>query len=111
MSPSVQLKWANFWTVVGITPFTVLVCWSIAALSTVVPNQPPMIRILDPFAMIALGFMSYLFMLAVAGPQVWRAWALTSYHVELRSKAALGLRIAIAVLVSCPFIFSLYPQI
>jgi hypothetical protein len=103
-----QLKGANFWTAAGLLPFAVMLCWSIAALATAGPNWPPNIPILDPFAMIGLDLMSFLFMLAVAGPQVWRAWRLPSDYVDLQSKTALVLPITALMLFLTPFMLSLY---
>lgn len=106
MSPQRQLRWANIWTAVGLLPFALVLCWETAFFATFTPNQQPIIPMIDPIGMIGLNLMSFVFMLAIAGPQLWWAWRLTSYHDDLRSNTTLVLRIAAVVLLLSPWLMS-----
>ena len=108
MTPQRQLNLANIWTIIGLLPFTLMLCWCAALFATTVPGQLPVIPTLDPFGMIGLSLMSFLFMLIVAGPQLWWAWQLTSHYDTLRTTTAMTLRIAGVTLILTPLWLSLY---
>src|SRR5450830_21007 len=107
MTPQRQLHWANFWSAVGMLPFGLVVSWTALFFVSTTPGKPPAIPILDPIGMIGLGIMTLLCMLAVAGPQLWWGWKLTSYYTELRSRTALVLRFTAALLLLSPYLLSL----
>lgn len=76
-------------------PFALMLCWTLAIFSAV-PGEgvtrPGAIPSLDPFAMIGLGVLTFLFMLAVAAPQLWWGWQLTSHYDGLHSTTTQVLR-------------------
>jgi len=103
MSISRQLFWAHFWSIVGMLPYAVVLTLTLAIFASANLQPRPSIPMLDPIGMLALGLLCFLFMLAVAGPQVWWIWRMTVYNPALRSKTALALRTIALVLLLSPW--------
>lgn len=104
MSLDTQLKWAHFWSVVGLLPFGLLFSLTLVAVASAGLGQPGQAPLFEPFAMLGLLVVSWLFMVAVAGPQIWWVWRLTSYDTALSSPTALALRVTGLLLVAGPFV-------
>ena len=90
-------------------PFGLILCWTLLLFATTAPGKAPTIPMLDPFSMLFLGVATFILMLAVAAPQLWWGWRLTSYYSDLRSPTTLILRALGIVMLLSPWWITLLP--
>ncbi len=107
MAPTRQRTIASGMMTVGVLPFGLIAGWSITFLLTSTPGQPPAVPIIDPFVMISLLLTTYMFMCAVAGSGALWSWFTTARNPPLRSRTAMIMRLATALLIAAPPLMTL----
>lgn len=109
MSPHKKLVIANTLMTVGVLPLACVSVW-LACILSAAPGRQPIMPIIDPFVMMGIFAMSFLFTATVAGVSAAWSWDVVRACPDSRSRVALGLRLLTAALLASPFVLAFLAQ-